>query len=332
MIEADATRCPWCGKHIVPEEKAAKIEQAKAYIDDDGNLQLARSNCTECGAEMAFNEEQKRFECPYCGATAIVPESSINNIDSAPTAEEDDWDYSRPPAELPPRAIAFQISEEQAGERLRDILDVQQLVSWWRRKKSLKILAMNREFYPAYNIHVMTRSVWEATFTIIAELSDQDIVNLASGNPLPFSGAQKLLEKDFAAGMDLTAHRHLFLPAGHEIPELLKKSGVIDFAPQPMQLLDEIADPPPDGWPQPKISFTQAIDLMRQTAVNVEYLRVAELLPPNVGKFACDTRVDVRTGGLVYLPLWRASFTVGRNEHSCVLDGVTGETMFSTYS
>ena len=53
-IEPGKTRCPFCGKRVVAEHKAAMIRRVQAFIDDEGHLRLALSNCRECGAEMTF--------------------------------------------------------------------------------------------------------------------------------------------------------------------------------------------------------------------------------------------------------------------------------------
>ena len=88
---------------------------------------------------------------------------------------------------------------------------------------------------------------------------------------------------------------------------------------------------PPDGWPKPAIDFSQASILVQTLIPRLERHFHRLMKRALQRSFYCETEVKVRSGFLIYLPVWRVTFLIDKALHTITFSGVTGQDLFSTY-
>ena len=101
--------CAYCGGKVEISEACSEKQgfrkiQAKKLKDEVGKFRLVRTNCSGCGATVVFEESEALSNCAFCGRSLV--RSEYLDTDG-----------------LPEYVIPFALTEEEAGERLKEWCD-----------------------------------------------------------------------------------------------------------------------------------------------------------------------------------------------------------------
>ncbi len=135
-VEADDKFCPACG--------TVQVIEARVAVDE--SPQSKRLHCDNCGSDVATDQMQRSYTCPFCDSNYVVE------------VEADET-----PRQRPEFVIGFAVTREQAHETFRQWLSAN---SWFRPGDlhSASLLDKLQGVYlPFWSFSMLAQSRWSAT-------------------------------------------------------------------------------------------------------------------------------------------------------------------------
>jgi hypothetical protein len=306
-LPADARYCTTCGAAL----PGVTTESAEAAPAAGGPVVVA---CPQCGAEIAADPAVLTQTCPFCD-TPYVGEQVAGGHPLVPEF-----------------VVPFKVPREEAE---RQLAEWRWSVARWRDRSAVDALAaakLRGVYVPYWGFQGRTQTSWQARIgEIYYETEtywDTETYTDSQGHTQTRS-VQKTRQVQRTDWYDLANQHHHYYPmrlvvASRGLPEAVLRERVEPFDVTGLRRYD------PDylaGWlaERPAVARAEALATARERLAAEERARIAGTLPGDSHELKqADVQLSDVYTDLVLMPLWIATYMVGEERKSFLLNGQTG--------